>query len=177
MGAARPDPARPPPPLANGRPARRFLPSRLPGGLRGTARGGGAIRLGRLAHARRRTRPPAEHVVYGDYGADHPGSHDRPVEADGGSPWGIVRYTAERTFLLARVPTRGPDHADAVRAQAGEIVHAEGFRGDGFSDGERWLLSCATGRGTEGVGGPGVWLRAGHIQHMAQVVRALRRRP
>ncbi|MCX5229571.1 hypothetical protein ABZY16_11340 [Streptomyces sp. NPDC006553] len=120
---------------------------------------------------------PAEHVVYGDYGADHPGSHDRPVEADGGSPWGIVRYTTERTFLLARVPTGGPDHADAVRAQAREIVQAEGFRGDGFSDGERWLLACATGRGTEGVGRPGVWLRAGHAQHMAQVVRALRRRP
>ncbi|WP_055603252.1 beta family protein [Streptomyces aureus] len=125
---------------------------------------------------------PAERVVYGDYAADHPGSHDRPVEADGGSPWGIVRYTTERTFLLARVPTRGPDHADAVRARVRELVHAEGFRGAGFSDGERWLLSCADGsrvgdRGTEGVGQPGVWLRAGHVQHMAQVVRALRRRP
>ncbi|WP_306329442.1 beta family protein [Streptomyces venezuelae] len=119
---------------------------------------------------------PVEHLVYGDYGADHTGGADRPVRAGGGSPWGIVRYTTERTFLLARVPTRGPDHADAVRALVQEIVRAEGFRGAQFSDGERWLLSCATEDGTAGVGHPVVWLRAGHVQHMAQVVRALRGR-
>ncbi|MER8230947.1 hypothetical protein [Streptomyces sp. NPDC094049] len=88
---------------------------------------------------------PAVPVVYGDYGADHAGSADRPPRADGGAPWGTVRYTMERTFVLARVPTRGPDHADAVRASAREIVCAEGFRGGQFSRGERWLLACASG--------------------------------
>ncbi|MFJ2784432.1 MULTISPECIES: hypothetical protein [unclassified Streptomyces] len=178
-------------------------------------------------------RRPDVRVVYGDYGADHAGSADRPLKTDGGAPWGTVRYTMERTFVLARVPTRGPDHADAVRASAREIVCAEGFRGGQFSRGERWLLACASGarggsggRGagpcgtgradpgaeaygeegptgaaaagsgppfTEspdlpgagctrasfratGTGGPGIWLRVGHVQHMAQVVRALRRR-
>ncbi|WP_328941835.1 beta family protein [Streptomyces sp. NBC_00250] len=120
---------------------------------------------------------PEVRVAYGDYGADHAGSADRPMEAAGGSPWGVVRYTTERTFLLARVPTRGPDHADAVRALVREIVCAEGFRGAEFSEGERWLVSCAAGAGSAGVGGPEAWLRSGHVQHMAQVVRALRRRP
>ncbi|WP_406063668.1 beta family protein [Streptomyces sp. NBC_01077] len=120
---------------------------------------------------------PEVRVVYGDYGADHTGGADRPVAVGGGSPWGIVRYTTERTFLLARVPTRGLDHADAIRALVQEIVCAEGFRGAEFSAGERWLVSCAAGAGSEGVGGPTIWLRTGHVQHMAQVVRALRRRP
>ncbi|MFH9727448.1 hypothetical protein ACH4M4_31415 [Streptomyces sp. NPDC017254] len=120
---------------------------------------------------------PDVRVVYGDYGADHAGGADRPVVTGGGSPRGVVRYTTERTFLLARVPTRGPDHADAVRALTREIVRAEGFRGAEFSAGERWLVSCAAGTGGEGAGGPEVWLRTGHVQHMAQVVRALRRRP
>ncbi|MEF9886206.1 beta family protein [Streptomyces sp. P9-A4] len=132
------------------------------------------------------THHPALRVVYGDYGADHAASADRPVDAGGGSPWGVVRYTTERTFLLARVPTRGPDHADAIRALVREIVHAEGFRGAEFSAGERWLDSCAAGGAAGGVragvrgsgaGGPEVWLRTGHVQHLAQVVRALRRRP
>ncbi|MFE3068140.1 hypothetical protein [Streptomyces sp. NPDC059247] len=99
---------------------------------------------------------PDVRVVYGDYGADHAGSADRPLKADGGAPWGTVRYTMERTFVLARVPTRGPDHADAVRASAREIVCAEGFRGGQFSRGERWLLACASGaRGANAGRGPG----------------------
>ncbi|MEV6246491.1 hypothetical protein AB0M38_09830 [Streptomyces sp. NPDC051742] len=125
------------------------------------------------AAAAEHTDPP---VVYGDYGASHTGSADTPPRAGGGPPWGVVRYTTERTFLLVRVPTGGPGHADTIRSRVGEIVQAEGFRGEEFSEGERWLASCAAGTGPVGVGGPEAWARAGHVQHMAQVVRALRRR-
>ncbi|MEU0405088.1 hypothetical protein ABZ318_33730 [Streptomyces sp. NPDC006197] len=118
---------------------------------------------------------PGAHVTYGDYGADHTGGADRSSTAGGGPPWGVVRYTTDRTFLLGRVPTQGPDHADAVRALVREIVEAEDFRGAGFSEGERWLASCADGSGTAGAGTPAVWLRAGHIQHLTQVVRGLLR--
>ncbi|SEC12938.1 beta family protein [Streptomyces sp. TLI_105] len=118
---------------------------------------------------------PGVRVTYGDYGADHTGGVDRPSEAGGGSPWGIVRYTTDRTFLLGRVPTQGSGHADAVRALVREIVHAEDFRGAGFSEGERRLVGCAEGNGSRGAGTPAVWLGTGHIQHMAQVVRGLRR--
>ncbi|WP_078946192.1 beta family protein [Streptomyces exfoliatus] len=119
---------------------------------------------------------PGPPVVHGDYGAAHTGSADSPTRAGGAPPWGVVRYTTERTFLLVRVPTQGPGHADTVRSLVREIVHAEGFRGEEFSEGERWLASCAAGAGPAGVGGPEAWARAGHVQHMAQVVRALRRR-
>ncbi|MGW8767529.1 beta family protein [Streptomyces sp. NPDC055815] len=118
---------------------------------------------------------PPVRVTYGDYGADHAGGADRPSTAGGGSPWGVVRYTTDRTFLLGRVPTQGSDHADAIRELVREIVEAEDFRGAEFSEGERWLVSCADGSGTAGAGNPAVWLRAGHVQHMAQVVRGLRR--
>ncbi|MGA5195326.1 beta family protein [Streptomyces exfoliatus] len=126
-----------------------------------------------LADGPERPDPP---VVYGDYGAAHTGSGDMPTRAGGGPPWGVVRYTTERTFLLVRVPTRGPGRADTIRSLVREIVHAEGFRGEEFSEGERWLASCAAGAGPAGVGGPEVWARAAHVQHMTQVVRALRRR-
>ncbi|MFC9592052.1 hypothetical protein ACFTUC_19960 [Streptomyces sp. NPDC056944] len=118
---------------------------------------------------------PGTHVVYGDYGADHTGGADHPGTAGGGSPWGVVRYTTDRTFLLGRVPTRGSEHSEAVRATVREIVEAEDFRGAEFSEGERWLASCADVRGSAGAGTPAVWLRAGHVQHIAQVTRALRR--
>ncbi|MFB7514809.1 hypothetical protein [Streptomyces sp. NPDC056144] len=119
---------------------------------------------------------PAFPLTYGDYGADHPAALDRPAEAGGGSPWGVLRYTTDRTFLLGRVPTRGDGRAEAIRATAREIVEAEDFRGSRFGAGERWLVACAHGRGSEGAGHPAVWRRVAHLQHLTKTARDLRRR-
>ncbi|MEU5218187.1 hypothetical protein AB0G79_18570 [Streptomyces sp. NPDC020807] len=119
---------------------------------------------------------PGFPLTYGDYGADHPAALDRPAEAGGGSPWGVLRYTTDRTFLLGRVPTRGDGRAEAIRAAAREIVEAEDFRGSLFGEGERWLVACAGGRGGEGAGNPAVWRRVAHLQHLTKTVRDLRRR-
>ncbi|MGW9428428.1 beta family protein [Streptomyces decoyicus] len=116
-------------------------------------------------------------VTYGDYGAHHTGGADQPSDSGGGPPWGVLRYTAERTFLLVKAPTAGEGRSAAVRALARQLVEAREFRGAAFSAGERWLRDCASGTGSSGSGNPATWTRAGHIQHMTYVVRTLRTFP
>ncbi|MCC4321498.1 MULTISPECIES: beta family protein [Streptomyces] len=115
----------------------------------------------------------ASHVIYGDYGAHHTGSADQPSERGGGPPWGVLRYTTERTFLLVRAPAEGPNRSATVRSLARRLVEVHDFRDRAFSDGERWLRDCAYGVGSDGAGTPEIWTRAGHVQHMTYVVRSL----
>ncbi|WP_168724244.1 hypothetical protein [Streptomyces sp. A1547] len=117
-------------------------------------------------HMVRHARPelPVE-VTYGDYGAHHAFAAD--AGAGGGAPWGVLRYTTDRTFLLAKAPTIGDGHAEEVREIARRMIAEPEFRGAGFSEGDRWLHACATGTGTPGVGNAESWIRAGHSQHLA----------
>ncbi|MEU7434112.1 hypothetical protein AB0B07_25275 [Streptomyces sioyaensis] len=117
------------------------------------------------------------HVTYGDYGAHHTGGADQPSDGGGGPPWGVLRYTTERTFLLIKAPTKGRDRSVVVRSLARQLVEAPDFRGPLASDGERWLRDCAYGGGGPGSGNPAKWTWAGHIQHMTYVLRELRRLP
>ncbi|MDI3389105.1 hypothetical protein QIS99_23330 [Streptomyces sp. B-S-A8] len=117
--------------------------------------------------------PDALRPVYGDYGAQHVGGADQPTERGGGPAWGLLRYTTERTFLLAKAPTGGPDRAERVRSLALRLVETMDFRGPHFSDGDRWLDACARQSGSAGTGTPGRWIEAGHSQHMTYVTRQL----
>lgn len=111
-------------------------------------------------------------LTYGDYGAQHTRGADHPT---GGwsPPWGFLRYTTERTFLLAKAATEGEGRAAGVRSLARQIVETPEFRGAGFSDGDRWLEECARGTGRAGTGGVGKWIEAGHNGHMTYVARQL----
>ncbi len=125
-------------------------------------------------HMVRHTRgAQATPVTYGDYGAQPTGGADQPSERGGGPAWGVLRYTTERTFLMIKAPTEGPNRSSTVRSLARQIVEAHDFRDSGFSDGERWLHDCAHGVGSDGAGTPEIWIRAGHVQHMTYVVRQL----
>ncbi|MFG2876460.1 hypothetical protein ACGFYU_15970 [Streptomyces sp. NPDC048337] len=110
-------------------------------------------------------------LTYGDYGAHHAGAAD--TVAGGGPPWGVLRYTTERTFLLAKAPMAGEGHAERVREIARRMVGEYDFRGAGFSEGDRWLHACATGSGALGAGNAEGWIRAGHSQHLAYVADRL----
>lgn len=112
-------------------------------------------------------------VTYGDYGAHH--AHAADAGSGGGPPWGVLRYTTERTFLLAKAPTEGEGHAARAREIARRMIGEPDFRGPGFSEGDRWLHACATGGGTSGAGNAEAWIRAGHSQHLAYVARRLTR--
>ncbi|MFF0749318.1 hypothetical protein [Streptomyces sp. NPDC004267] len=114
-------------------------------------------------------------LTYGDYGAGHPRSTDQPAAPGGGPPWGLLRLTGERTFLLGKVPTRGDAHAADVRRAAAALVDTEDFEEAPHSEAREWLRACATGRGREGAGHPGVWAWAAHNQHLTFVVHQLRR--
>ncbi|MGW7576532.1 beta family protein [Streptomyces sp. NPDC054765] len=116
-------------------------------------------------------------VTYGDYGAHHTGGADQPSHREGASPWCVLRYTAERTFLLVRTPAMGEGRSAAVRSLGRQLVEAHDFRGPAFSAGERWLHDCAHGAGSTGSGNPAKWTWAGHIQHMTYVVHTLRTIP
>ncbi|MDI3403601.1 beta family protein [Streptomyces cavernicola] len=123
------------------------------------------------------TEAEAPLLTYGDYGAQDIGGADQPAERGGGPAWGLLRYTTERTFLLAKAPTGGgPDRAERIRSLARQLVESADmdFRGPHFSAGDRWLDACARESGSEGTGTPGRWIEAGHSQHMTFVTRQLK---
>ncbi|MGW4777648.1 beta family protein [Streptomyces filamentosus] len=114
-------------------------------------------------------------LAYGDYGADSTRGIARPPSTGkGGPPWNALRYTTDESYVLVKVPTRGPDRSAAIRAAARDILALPDFRGPAASAGEAWIRDCAHGNGPEGTGNVGVWLRVGNIQHMTHVVRSLR---
>ncbi|MDI3419453.1 beta family protein [Streptomyces luteolus] len=117
---------------------------------------------------------PLPLLTYGDYGAQHARAADLPMDGGGGRPWGLLRYTTDRTFLLAKAPTAGEERAADVRALARRLIETEEYRGAGFSDGDSWLDGCARGAGRVGTGGAAEWITAGHSQHMSYVAHQLR---
>lgn len=112
-------------------------------------------------------------LVYGDYSVEHALSANVPHVRASGPPWGVMRYTAPDGFLIGRVPTRGSDHVDRVRAMARWITESDAFRGPEHSDGEHWLHECARGEGAKGSGNAETWIKVGHVQHMTYVVNTL----
>ena len=115
----------------------------------------------------------SRHIAYGDYGAQHTSGADQPSTSGGGPPWGVLRYTTERTFLVAKAPTVGPGRTAAVRSLARQIVGTDDYRGARFSDGDLWFADCARLTGKEGTGNAGIWAGVGHNQHMTYVVEQL----
>ncbi|MCW2900868.1 MAG: hypothetical protein JWO67_3133 [Streptosporangiaceae bacterium] len=117
-------------------------------------------------------------LSYGDYGAMSTSVVARVPTPDrkGGPPWGVLRYTTERSFVLCKVLARGDDRVAVNRAAARQILDLADFRGATASDGESWLRDCARGPATSssGTGGPAEWLRVGNVQHMTYIVRSLR---
>lgn len=112
-------------------------------------------------------------VVYGDYSVEHAFSANIPHVRAPGPPWGVMRYTAPDGFMIGRVPTRGNDRVDRVRAMARWITESEAFRGAGYGDGEDWLHECAQGEGSKGSGNAETWIKVGHLQHMNFVMNQL----
>ncbi|QXE35649.1 beta family protein [Streptomyces sp. GMY02] len=115
-------------------------------------------------------------VIYGDYSVEHVFSANMAAVRHRGPGWGLLRYTAPDTFLVAQVPTRGPGHVSRARAGARWIVESDSFRApDGIhgSEGERWLHASAHGDGPDGSGNAEKWMQVGHIQHMNFVVDQL----
>ncbi|MFE9541488.1 beta family protein [Streptomyces sp. NPDC006639] len=113
-------------------------------------------------------------VTYGDYGAQHTRGADQSTDRRGGQPWGLLRYTTERTFLLAKAATVGEEWAAGIRSLARQIVETQDYRGARFSDGDCWLDRCARGTSKAATGDAEAWLQAGHSQHMTYVVGQLR---
>lgn len=115
-------------------------------------------------------------LAYGDYGIDSTQAIARGPSTDvgGGPHWGVLRYTTDESYVLVKVPTRGPDRSATIRAAARDILALPDFRGPAASAGETWLRDCAHGHGPKGTGHAGVWLRVGNIQHITHVVRSLR---
>ncbi|MEU3711152.1 beta family protein [Streptomyces catenulae] len=121
------------------------------------------------------TREFLPRLTYGDYGIDSPHGIARgPSSGSGGPSWGVLRYTTDESFVLAKVPTQGDGRAAVIRDAARELLALPDFRGATASAGETWLRDCAGGRGPEGTGNFAVWLRMGNIQHMTYLVRSLR---
>ncbi|WKD32082.1 beta family protein [Streptomyces xanthophaeus] len=113
-------------------------------------------------------------LSYGDYGIQPARMIGRePSSGRGGPAWGVLRYTTEESFVLAKVLARGEDRTAVNRAAARQLLELPDFRGATASAGESWLRDCARGHGSAGTGNAAVWLRVGNVQHMTYIVRSL----
>ncbi|MDX2694148.1 hypothetical protein Sipo8835_12400 [Streptomyces ipomoeae] len=111
---------------------------------------------------------------YGDYGVQ-PATALATEPGGGGPPWGVLRYTTGRSFVLCKVLNAGPDRTPTIRVAAGRIRDLPDFRGAAASAGETWLRDCADGPMTDSKrsGNHTEWLWSGNVQHMTYVVRSL----
>lgn len=112
-----------------------------------------------------------ELLHYGDYAPFAARSLGQEHRGGGGPPWGLLRYTTGRAYLLAKVPTRGDARAETIRAAARWITDQEDYQGPSAGAGERWLWNCARGEGSEGTGAAADWGRTAISQHLTHVVR------
>ncbi|MFD9070091.1 beta family protein [Streptomyces lasiicapitis] len=112
-------------------------------------------------------------LTYGDYGIQPASDLARVASAGkGGPPWGLLRYTTEQSYVVAKMLARGGDRTAHNRAMARGLFETPGFRSPGASAGEAWIRDCAQGLG--GTGNFGTWLWVGAAQHMTYIVRSLR---
>ncbi|WP_151483744.1 beta family protein [Streptomyces albicerus] len=106
---------------------------------------------------------------YGDY-STQPASYVTRPATEGASPWGLLRYTTERSYHLVKIPF-GKRHDMANRAAARLLTGLSDFRGREASAGERWL--CRRAEGEETAGNHGTWDEKAHAQHMTYVVQGV----
>ncbi|MEU5179094.1 hypothetical protein AB0G49_03445 [Streptomyces longwoodensis] len=118
----------------------------------------------------------AKAVRYGDYGT-LPARHlGRPAGGGERSRFGLLRYTTDRSFLLARFWAEKRGETGVTREAARWITEAPEFRGGPASSGELWYERCAHAAGSQGTGNAGTWNQVGNVQHMTYVVRSLQGR-
>ncbi|MFC9428069.1 hypothetical protein [Streptomyces sp. NPDC056987] len=112
---------------------------------------------------------------YGDYGAQPAASLARDTRSGkGGPPWGVLRYTTEQSYVVAKMLTRGDARVAHNRTAARRLLDMPQFRGPVAGAAEAWLRDCAYGSGTGGTGNFSTWLWVGNAQHMTYVVHSLR---
>lgn len=112
-------------------------------------------------------------VRYGDYGTLPARNLGRAVDDGDRSRFGLLRYTTERTFLLAQFWAANRGETGVTREAARWITESSDFRGSGASTGDRWYCQCALTTGAKGTGNPGTWNTVGNVQHMTYAVRCL----
>jgi hypothetical protein len=139
---------------------------------RGTA---GRADWGAWRELRASERSYARSVRFGDYGVLAARNLTRSVESTEWSPHGLLRYTTERSFLLARFRAGKRGETGAAREAARWVAEFPGYRGPRASGGDRWYAQCAGTTGSQGTGNPTTWNSVGNIQHMTYVVRCLSR--
>ncbi|WP_079024339.1 beta family protein [Streptomyces scabiei] len=81
---------------------------------------------------------------YGDYGVQPPAAL-ATEPGGGGPPWGVLRYTTDRSFVLCKLLNAGPERTASIRAAARRVRDLSDFRGAAASAGETWLRDCADG--------------------------------
>ncbi|WP_329144514.1 beta family protein [Streptomyces niveus] len=115
----------------------------------------------------------AEFVRYGDYGTQPARNLGRAADDSDRSRFGLLRYTTERSFPLARFWAEKRGETGVTREAARWITELADFRGEGVSKGDLWYQQCAQTTGSKGTGNAGTWNQVGNVQHMTYVVRCL----
>lgn len=86
-----------------------------------------------------------------------------------------IRYTSEQDWFVLKGRTISGKNAKATfeefRVLCGHLVNMPQYRGEHFSEGDRYITGCAAG--TESTGNAGTWRKNGTSHHLAHVVDAL----
>lgn len=121
--------------------------------------------LWRLLDGRGYRRP-----AFGDYVVQHPDPHSGfdPRVMDTSAQ---LRYTVPEHWFVARGRGLRRTGHEQVRHLAREVVSLPAYSGPDFSWGDRWLQSCADGRGKPGS--QLIWRKATTTHHLTYVVNQI----
>ncbi|MER6452137.1 hypothetical protein ABT270_05725 [Streptomyces sp900105245] len=127
--------------------------------------------LGHVARDRRERAVYAKLVRYGDYGIPPVRNIGRAVDDGDRSPYGLLRYTTERTSLQqGSGPRNGARREPPARRLVGSPYSPTSMARVRVRATAR-TEQCARTTGAKGTGNAGTWNTLGNIQHMTYVVR------
>ena len=107
------------------------------------------------------TRIPA----FGDYVINHPVIPALDMRFV--KPFASVRYTIDNAYLIVKGRNVRDYKFDQYRGLCGEVTRSRHYRGQSFSEGDKYIYGCA--HGTESTGRLTTWRWVGTNHHLEQV--------
>jgi hypothetical protein len=111
--------------------------------------------------------------TFGDYAISHPDLVD--IDPRLMQPSATIRYTADDDWLVVKGKSFRRNGAGQFHTLSATLANRSEFSGAGFSWGDDYIATCATGAGTPG--NLMTWRRVGTSHHLAFVVSQIASQP
>lgn len=105
--------------------------------------------------------------TFGDYGINHPDV--QPMDMRILKPSATIRYTIDDAWLIVKGPNVREHGYSQYRYHCKAVIASSCFLGSGFSKGDEYIASCASG--TAKTGNLTTWRMVGTNHHLEKVAR------